>query len=84
MSSPKYIRSMLNIVPTPEDKGLEFEIKVRIMDNGLIMINTNPCGNANGEITPHAAVSACRVLNQMMEEALAQHAFRVGSGKTAA
>jgi hypothetical protein len=54
------------------------------MDNGLIMINTNPCGNANGEITPHAAVSACRVLNQMMEEALAQHAFRVGSGKTAA
>jgi hypothetical protein len=63
----KYAREQANPRPTMHDKGIEFEIKVRIMDNGIIMVNENPCSE------PDASLKASRFMAQMLEEVRKMH-----------
>jgi hypothetical protein len=60
-SSNEYIRSIMAIRPTRDDKGVEFEFgKVRAMDNGMWMVGECPCDGP---------AQVGRVLLQMVEEA---------------
>lgn len=83
-NSVAFIRSLMNVEQTVENKGLAFTIKVSSYDNGMLRIN----GHGFRPKGSDATLSVARQILQMLEELQTQMSQRKASytirGKTAA
>jgi len=60
----------MDVKKTARDKGLEFNVRVKVMDDGLITLNGSPLNTkTGGRANPATAI---RFFGQMIEEAIAQ------------
>ena len=56
-NSPKHVRSMMDLRDTPKDKGLVFKVEVKLMDNGMFVVNGTPmAGTASSTLVGAATV----------------------------
>jgi hypothetical protein len=75
-NSVKHVRSMMDLRSTPKDKGLVLRVEVKLMDNGLFVVNGTPmAGTASSTLV--GAATVIRYFSQMMEEALQKYEQRI-------
>ena len=72
-NSLEFIRDLVHIRQTPQNKGLEFDFRVKLYDNGLVEVNGH--GYKNEELA-HSVISANRQFAQCLEQLVQQHVKR--------
>lgn len=66
MNTVKHLQRMLDVKPTPQDKGLELHIIASAYDKGMININGTPCGDGTDQA--QTWITAARIVTSLLEE----------------